>query len=102
SAGVLGDRPAFAGYTTAGQEAYVEIGGIWTSLDLSSALPEGHWVADVAFGPLGMLAVAAADGGNGFMAVHSSDGTTISVVDLADLVDLSDKSVAGIGVSADA
>lgn len=102
SAGSLGDRAAFAAYTEEGQEVYVEVGGVWTSLDVARAVPEGYWVGDVAFGPMGMAATSVSDDGKRVYVVHSADGSAISAVDLADLVNLSDKAVTGVSVSADA
>src|SRR5690606_8894428 len=89
SSGSLGDRAAFAAYTEEGQEVYVEVGGVWTSLDVARAVPEGYWVGDVAFGPMGMAATSVSDDGRHVYVVHSADGSTISAVDLADLVNLS-------------
>ncbi|MDQ2651278.1 MAG: glycoside hydrolase [Actinomycetota bacterium] len=113
SAGMLGDRPAVAVWPFDGPgEVRVELAdGTWSVIDVLSAIdvPAGHdaWLSEAAFGPLGLAATVNSfprDGETGQQAylVHSKDGTTLSVLDLADHFGNQTGYTIGLAVNADA
>jgi hypothetical protein len=111
--GLLGDRPAVALWTVAG-DSVVQVqraDGSWGRVDLLSAIvpPAGEelFVADVAFGPLGMAATVLSSAKeeatepHSYL-VHSSDGVALSVLDLDDYFGPETGGTMGVTVSADA
>ena len=112
SAGLLGHRPAVALWTFDGHgEVQVQqADGSWTPIDVLSAVdaPAGDdlWLGEVAFGPLGMAATVTSSAKDATSMhsylVHSADGSTLSVLDLADYFDRIDGGTMGVTVSADA
>lgn len=116
-AGLLAGRPAVAlsdndGHTMVRAE---QADGTWQLLDLTQAVPAGptdakSYIGDIAFGPLGVAATVSTivtDGGSGpagplgTYIVHSSDGSHLSVLPIADKV-AGAGSPLGVTVSADA
>lgn len=109
-AGVLGGRAAISLYGKDGSTDLRLQGadGSWSNVDLGSAVttPQGAntYVENVAFGPLGFAAVvgtSSEDGPYVQRIVHSTDGSTLQVVDVADLID-DGGMVSGIVVTPDA
>ena len=113
NAGLLGDRAAVSVWIVDGTSdvQVQQADGTWTSLELSSAIepPAGYdaYVGEVAFGPLGVAATVTSsprDGNgpaHGYL-VHSTDGVTLSVLDLADYLDDGTGYPSGLTVTADA
>lgn len=95
TAGSVGGRPALA-LSDVGGDVSIQLGqadGSWLPVDPGQAVgPDGGIVGSVAFGPLGWAAVVWPETPDGTVpaeqthVVHSVDGTTMSVVPLADLV----------------
>lgn len=112
SAGLLQGRPAVAlsDSSDLGTVQAQQADGTWAPIDLGAAItvPAGQqaWVGQVAFGPLGLAASVgsydkAGAGDSGSWIVHTSDGSHLSVLDVASVVD-HPGSVIGLAVSADA
>jgi hypothetical protein len=105
SMGILGGRPAVALYGELSLTVQVlQSDGTWLPLDLTQAIDGGTpSVVDLAFGPLGVAALVWIDDDPSTAhLVHSSDGSSLSAVALADHVDLDPGGVLGLDVSADA
>jgi hypothetical protein len=110
--GLLGDRVAVSLFDSTGNRVRVQQpDGQWVDLNHTSAVgvPDGNqaWMSDVAFGPLGLatvIGISDEDGNNEeSYIVHTTDGGTVSIVPLADIVeDLDGVSVVGTTVTADA
>jgi hypothetical protein len=93
NAGTVAGRAAAA---VAGGDDYettirlAQADGSWLTVDPRTALeePADAQVGQVAFGPLGWAATLWGGEGTGARAIHSVDGTSMSVVPLDDLLDL--------------
>lgn len=102
SSGVLGGRPAAATWSDDGLLVHVQQpDGAWALLDPTQAVDGDSSVQEVAFGPLGMVAIVAGDAGPVHV-VHSLDGSTLSAVAASDIVGTDAGSVTGLAVTADA
>jgi hypothetical protein len=96
AAGSVGGHPAVAVSDVGGDTSIqlAQADGSWLPVDPGQAVgPDGSIVGSVAFGPLGWAAVVWPETPDGTVVrtdqthvVHSVDGTTLSVVPLADLV----------------
>jgi hypothetical protein len=103
TSGLLGGRPAVALFGDKSLSLQVlQPGGTWVPLDLAQAVTSAVGVGEIVFGPLGLAATVWTDDPNAAYLVHSVDGSSLSVVALADYVDLDPIGVLGIDVSADA
>lgn len=107
--GLLGDRVAVSMFDESGNHVRVQQpDGQWVDLNLDRAVtvPDGSqsWIGEVAFGPLGLATVVSSsdrDGNNGeSYLVHTTDGSTLSVLPVSDLVDEAVSPV-GLTVTAD-